>query len=110
VCVCVCVCVCVFVLSQFKVYAVPAEDFSMDYVRPKVLCVSAHGRFTEDRYVLSPFAGFGLQDLCPRSCIHSPPYLQNTHNLDSAAGPVRPKLIIKDPKADSVNKTDDFVI
>ena len=36
---------------QFKVYAVPAGDFSMDYVQPKALCVSVHGRFTEDRYV-----------------------------------------------------------
>ncbi|XP_076001162.1 laminin subunit alpha-3-like [Genypterus blacodes] len=32
----------------YKVYAVPAEDFTMEYVDPKVLCVSTHGRFTED--------------------------------------------------------------
>ncbi|XP_034559528.1 laminin subunit alpha-3-like [Notolabrus celidotus] len=32
----------------YKVYAVPAEEFSMEYVEPKVLCVSTHGRFTED--------------------------------------------------------------
>ncbi|KAM3604519.1 uncharacterized protein V6R79_012395 [Siganus canaliculatus] len=31
-----------------KLYAVPAEEFSIDYVEPKVLCVSTHGRFTED--------------------------------------------------------------
>ncbi|XP_033492838.2 laminin subunit alpha-3-like isoform X1 [Epinephelus lanceolatus] len=31
----------------YKVYAVPAEEFSIDYVEPKVLCVSTHGRFTE---------------------------------------------------------------
>lgn len=31
-------------------YAVPAEEFSIEYVDPKVLCVSTHGRFTEDRY------------------------------------------------------------
>ncbi|XP_061652306.1 laminin subunit alpha-3-like isoform X5 [Phyllopteryx taeniolatus] len=31
-----------------KVYAVPAQEFSMDYVEAKVLCVSTHGRFTED--------------------------------------------------------------
>ncbi|XP_062413741.1 laminin subunit alpha-3-like isoform X1 [Pungitius pungitius] len=32
----------------YKVYAVPAEEFSIDYVGPKVLCVSTNGRFTED--------------------------------------------------------------
>nr|XP_046263462.1 laminin subunit alpha-3-like isoform X2 [Scatophagus argus] len=32
----------------YKVYAVPAEDFSIEYVNPKVLCVSTHGRYTED--------------------------------------------------------------
>uniref|UniRef100_UPI0037E92AE9 laminin subunit alpha-3-like n=1 Tax=Semicossyphus pulcher TaxID=241346 RepID=UPI0037E92AE9 len=32
----------------YKVYAVPAEEFSIEYVNPKVLCVSTHGRFTED--------------------------------------------------------------
>ncbi|KAM6948734.1 laminin subunit alpha-3-like [Aplochiton taeniatus] len=31
-----------------KVYAVPAEEFSMEYVDPRVLCISVHGRFTED--------------------------------------------------------------
>uniref|UniRef100_A0A8C9ZMT2 Laminin subunit alpha 3 n=1 Tax=Sander lucioperca TaxID=283035 RepID=A0A8C9ZMT2_SANLU len=33
----------------YKVYAVPAEEFSIEYVDPKVLCVSTHGRFTDDR-------------------------------------------------------------
>ncbi|XP_068614972.1 laminin subunit alpha-3-like [Brachionichthys hirsutus] len=32
----------------YKVYAVPAEEFSIELVDPKVLCVSTHGRFTED--------------------------------------------------------------
>ncbi|KAF7654917.1 hypothetical protein LDENG_00063180 [Lucifuga dentata] len=32
----------------YKVYAVPAEEFSMEHVDPKVLCVSTHGHFTED--------------------------------------------------------------
>ncbi|XP_055007957.1 laminin subunit alpha-3 [Boleophthalmus pectinirostris] len=32
----------------YKVYVVPAEEFSVEYVEPKVLCVSTHGRFTED--------------------------------------------------------------
>ncbi|XP_071346604.1 laminin subunit alpha-3-like isoform X2 [Trachinotus anak] len=32
----------------YKVYAVPAEEFSIEYVDPEVLCVSTHGRFTED--------------------------------------------------------------
>ncbi|XP_070830251.1 laminin subunit alpha-3-like [Chaetodon trifascialis] len=32
----------------YKVYAVPAEEFSIEYVKPKVLCASTHGRFTED--------------------------------------------------------------
>lgn len=41
---------CVCLALQYKVSAVPAEEFSMDYVEPKVLCVSTHGRFTEDRY------------------------------------------------------------
>ncbi|XP_072297637.1 laminin subunit alpha-3-like [Eucyclogobius newberryi] len=37
----------------YKVYVVPAEEFSVEYVQPKVLCVSTHGRFTEDsRYCL----------------------------------------------------------
>lgn len=42
---------CVCLALQYKVSAVPAEEFSMDYVEPKVLCVSTHGRFTEDRYL-----------------------------------------------------------
>uniref|UniRef100_A0A8C4YYG1 Laminin subunit alpha 3 n=1 Tax=Gadus morhua TaxID=8049 RepID=A0A8C4YYG1_GADMO len=42
-----------FLLVGHPVYAVPAEDFSMDYVQPRVLCVSVHGRFTDDRYVWS---------------------------------------------------------
>ncbi|XP_037643626.1 laminin subunit alpha-3-like isoform X2 [Sebastes umbrosus] len=32
----------------YKVYAIPAEEFSIEYVDPKVLCVSTHGRFTQD--------------------------------------------------------------
>ncbi|XP_075877558.1 laminin subunit alpha-3-like isoform X2 [Nelusetta ayraudi] len=32
----------------YKVYAIPEEEFSMEYVEPKVLCVSTHGRFTQD--------------------------------------------------------------
>ncbi|KAM7379372.1 hypothetical protein PAMP_004930 [Pampus punctatissimus] len=32
----------------YKVYAVPAEEYSIEYVQPKVLCVSTHGRFTDD--------------------------------------------------------------
>ncbi|KAM9718848.1 laminin subunit alpha-3-like isoform 1-T1 [Menidia menidia] len=31
-----------------KVYAVPADEYSAEYVEPKVLCVSTHGRFTQD--------------------------------------------------------------
>ncbi|XP_077376606.1 laminin subunit alpha-3-like isoform X1 [Festucalex cinctus] len=31
-----------------KVYAVPMKEFSMEYVEAKVLCISTHGRFTED--------------------------------------------------------------
>ncbi|KAJ8337032.1 hypothetical protein SKAU_G00382520 [Synaphobranchus kaupii] len=32
----------------YKVYAVPVDDFSVEYVDPKRLCVSDHGHFTED--------------------------------------------------------------
>ncbi|XP_044224545.1 laminin subunit alpha-3-like isoform X2 [Thunnus albacares] len=32
----------------YKLYAVPAEEFSIEYVEPKVLCVSTHGRFSEN--------------------------------------------------------------
>ncbi|XP_047444954.1 laminin subunit alpha-3-like isoform X2 [Mugil cephalus] len=41
----------------YKVYAVPADEFTTEYVEPKVLCVSTHGRFTEDsrHCVLSQF-------------------------------------------------------
>nr|XP_020451525.1 laminin subunit alpha-3 [Monopterus albus] len=35
-------------LLLYKVYAVPTEEFSIEYVDPKVLCTSTHGRFTED--------------------------------------------------------------
>uniref|UniRef100_A0AAY5JYW9 Laminin subunit alpha 3 n=1 Tax=Esox lucius TaxID=8010 RepID=A0AAY5JYW9_ESOLU len=35
--------------SAYKVYAVPLNEFSMEYVEPKVLCISVNGRFTEDR-------------------------------------------------------------
>ncbi|PWA25274.1 hypothetical protein CCH79_00005330 [Gambusia affinis] len=34
--------------QNYKIYAVPAEEFSLEYVEPKVLCVSTHGRFTQD--------------------------------------------------------------
>nr|XP_054596449.1 laminin subunit alpha-3 isoform X2 [Nothobranchius furzeri] len=38
----------------YKVYGVPAEEFSVEYVEPKVLCVSTHGRFTENsRYCVA---------------------------------------------------------
>ncbi|RVE61913.1 hypothetical protein OJAV_G00175350 [Oryzias javanicus] len=37
----------------YKFYAVPAEEFSTEYIKPKELCVSTHGRFTEDsRYCI----------------------------------------------------------
>ncbi|XP_029970340.1 laminin subunit alpha-3-like isoform X2 [Salarias fasciatus] len=41
----------------YKVYALPAEVFSIQYVNPKMLCVSTHGRFTEDSLhcILSEF-------------------------------------------------------
>ncbi|XP_057713314.1 laminin subunit alpha-3-like isoform X2 [Corythoichthys intestinalis] len=31
-----------------KVYAVPVKEFSMEYVEAKVMCISTHGRFTDD--------------------------------------------------------------
>lgn len=43
---------CVCFSLQYKVVAVPAEEFSIDYVEPKLLCVSTHGRFTEDRWII----------------------------------------------------------
>lgn len=43
---------CVCFSLQYKVFAVPAEVFSIDYVEPKLLCVSTHGRFTEDRWLI----------------------------------------------------------
>uniref|UniRef100_A0A8D3D4N3 Laminin subunit alpha 3 n=1 Tax=Scophthalmus maximus TaxID=52904 RepID=A0A8D3D4N3_SCOMX len=39
-------------LPTANMYAVPAEEFSTVYVQPKVLCVSTHGRFTEDSSLL----------------------------------------------------------
>ncbi|XP_053485634.1 laminin subunit alpha-3 isoform X1 [Ictalurus furcatus] len=32
----------------YRVYAVPSDEFTMELVQPSVLCVSRHGRFTED--------------------------------------------------------------
>ncbi|XP_066575649.1 laminin subunit alpha-3 isoform X1 [Amia ocellicauda] len=32
----------------YKVYIVPAEEFSTEYVSPNVLCVATHGHFSED--------------------------------------------------------------
>ncbi|XP_072543376.1 laminin subunit alpha-3 isoform X2 [Salminus brasiliensis] len=32
----------------YRVYAVPSADFTMELINPKVLCVSVHGRFTDD--------------------------------------------------------------
>ncbi|XP_061878635.1 laminin subunit alpha-3-like isoform X1 [Entelurus aequoreus] len=49
-----------------KVYAVPAKEFSMEYLEAKVLCISSHGRFTEDsqhcvlRHFDSPWPGWVL--------------------------------------------------
>ncbi|XP_077572690.1 laminin subunit alpha-5 isoform X2 [Stigmatopora nigra] len=31
-----------------KIYLVPQEHFSMEYVEPKVLCISTHGHFSQD--------------------------------------------------------------
>ncbi|XP_054622732.1 laminin subunit alpha-3-like isoform X3 [Dunckerocampus dactyliophorus] len=49
-----------------KVYAVPAKEFSMEYLEAKVLCISTHGRFTEDsqhcvlRHFNTPWPGWVL--------------------------------------------------
>ncbi|XP_062850491.1 laminin subunit alpha-3 [Trichomycterus rosablanca] len=32
----------------YRLYAVPSNSFNMELVQPKVLCISVHGRFTED--------------------------------------------------------------
>ncbi|XP_060731068.1 laminin subunit alpha-3 isoform X2 [Tachysurus vachellii] len=32
----------------YRVYAIPSDEFTMELVQPTVLCVSRHGRFTED--------------------------------------------------------------
>ncbi|XP_053349425.1 laminin subunit alpha-3 isoform X3 [Clarias gariepinus] len=32
----------------YRVYAIPSDEFTMELVQPTVLCVSHHGRFTED--------------------------------------------------------------
>ncbi|MFT7812246.1 laminin subunit alpha-3 [Arapaima gigas] len=40
-------------LLLYKVYAIPEGQFSMEYVDPKELCISIHGRFTQDsRYCI----------------------------------------------------------
>ncbi|XP_019900931.2 laminin subunit alpha-3 isoform X2 [Esox lucius] len=41
-------------LLLYKVYAVPLNEFSMEYVEPKVLCISVNGRFTEDSQYCIP--------------------------------------------------------
>ncbi|KAJ8012102.1 hypothetical protein DPEC_G00065190, partial [Dallia pectoralis] len=41
-------------LLVHKVYAVPLKEFSMEYVEPKVLCISVNGRFTEDSQYCIP--------------------------------------------------------
>lgn len=38
---------CVFL--QHKVFLVPTEQFSMEYVKPEVHCISTHGQFSPDR-------------------------------------------------------------
>ncbi|KAL0966154.1 hypothetical protein UPYG_G00291590 [Umbra pygmaea] len=41
-------------LLLYKVYAVPVKDFSMEYVDPKVFCISTNGRYTEDSQYCVP--------------------------------------------------------
>ncbi|XP_015209136.2 laminin subunit alpha-3 isoform X2 [Lepisosteus oculatus] len=36
----------------YKAYVVPAEEFSTEYVNPKVFCISTPGRFSEDRFCI----------------------------------------------------------
>ena len=35
---------------QHKVFLVPKDQFTMEYVEPKVHCISTHGQFSPDRY------------------------------------------------------------
>ncbi|XP_053089113.1 laminin subunit alpha-3 isoform X2 [Pangasianodon hypophthalmus] len=45
----------------YRVYAIPSDEFTMELVQPTVLCVSHHGRFTED------------SKHCVQSQFHTPP-------------------------------------
>lgn len=38
-----------FHARQHKVYLVPAEQFTMEFVEPKVHCISVHGMFSSNR-------------------------------------------------------------
>lgn len=41
---------CCFFLPQYRVYAVPSDEFTMELIQPTVLCISHHGQFVEDRW------------------------------------------------------------
>ncbi|XP_041914213.1 laminin subunit alpha-3-like isoform X1 [Alosa sapidissima] len=72
-----------------KVYVVPAEEFSMEHVDPKVLCVSEHGRFTDDCQV------------CVQSQFPSVPsavLLDPTHQAPRPSGPRGEGVLLKSPQ------------
>ncbi|XP_060769555.1 laminin subunit alpha-3-like isoform X2 [Neoarius graeffei] len=45
----------------YRVYAIPSDEFTMELIQPTVLCISHHGRFTED------------SKHCVQSQFHTPP-------------------------------------
>ncbi|XP_062386045.1 laminin subunit alpha-3-like isoform X2 [Sardina pilchardus] len=76
-----------------KVYVVPVEEFSMEYVDPKLLCVSEHGRFTDDCTV------------CVQSQFPSVPsavLLDPTHQAPSPrpSGPRGEGVLLKSPQTE----------
>ncbi|KAL2097309.1 hypothetical protein ACEWY4_006516 [Coilia grayii] len=78
----------------YKVYVVPAEEFSMDYVDPKVLCVSVHGRFTED----SQTCVQSMFSMVPSAILLDP-----THSLYQPPRPLVPRgegVLLKSPQTE----------
>lgn len=39
-----------FCFLQHKLYLVPRDQFTMEYIEPKVHCINSHGQFSPDRY------------------------------------------------------------
>lgn len=46
---------CVWFPIQHKVFLIPRARFTMEYLKPRVHCISTHGHFSPDRWITRSF-------------------------------------------------------